>query len=172
MGYSALGHNLYALGGEFSGACAVLSSLMTFGYLWNMVRVQGGAYGTGMNVRTNGDIFCYSYRDPNLKATQAAYGGMADFLEDFLAQGMPLDDIIIGTVNTTDPLLDPSGVCELACIRHLKGTTPEMIAQIRREILHCTAEELQKLSGLLRAYLADGHFCAVGNAEAVAFVKE
>ena len=172
VGYSALGHNLYALGGKFSGACAVLSSLMTFGYLWNMVRVQGGAYGTGMNVRTNGDIFCYSYRDPNLKATQAAYGGMADFLEDFLAQGMPLDDIIIGTVNTTDPLLDPSGVCELACIRRLKGTTPEMIAQIRREILHCTAEELQKLSGLLRAYLADGHFCAVGNAEAVAFVKE
>ncbi len=171
VGYSALCHNLYALGGEFSGACAVLSSLMTFGYLWNMIRVQGGAYGTGMNVRTNGDIFCYSYRDPNLKNTQAAYGGMAEFLDGFLAQGMPLDDIIIGTVNTTDPLLDPSGVCDLMCLRYLKGTSAEAIAQIRREILHCTAEDLQALSGLLRAYLADGRFCAVGNAEAVSFLK-
>lgn len=171
VGYSALGHNLYALGGKFSGACAVLSSLMTFGYLWNTIRVQGGAYGTGMNVRTNGDIFCYSYRDPNLKGTQAAYGGMADFLEEFLAQELPLDDIIIGTVNTTDPLLDPSGVCDLACIRFLKGTTPQAIAQIRREILHCTAEDLHALSGALRAFLANGRFCAVGNADAVTFAK-
>ena len=121
-----------------------------------------------------------TYGHGDLSDALAAAGGVAQPVTKVSLQlsrgdvtaSMPLDDIIIGTVNTTDPLLDPSGVCELACIRRLKGTTPEMIAQIRREILHCTAEELQKLSGLLRAYLADGHFCAVGNAEAVAFVKE
>ena len=30
---------------------------------------------------------------------------MADFLEEFVQQGMPLDDMIIGTLNTIDPLL-------------------------------------------------------------------
>ena len=48
---------------------------MTFGYLWNAVRVQGGAYGTGMGARLNGNLFSYSYRDPNLENTRAAYCG-------------------------------------------------------------------------------------------------
>ena len=58
--------------------------VMTFGYLWNAVRVQGGAYGTGMGARLNGDLFLYSYRDPNLENTRAAYCGMTDFLEEFV----------------------------------------------------------------------------------------
>lgn len=171
VGFSAISHNLYALGGKFSGSCSVLASLMTFSYLWNMVRVQGGAYGTGMNVRANGDIFCYSYRDPNLKNTRNAYNGMADFLKDFLQQDMPLDDLIIGTVNITDPLLDPSGICELECIRYLKKISHQAILQIRKEILSTTTEDLMKLSKDLKAYLANGKFCAVGNHDSVSFVK-
>lgn len=135
VGFCALGHNLYALGSSYSGACPVLSSLVSFGYLWNMVRVQGGAYGTGMNVRRSGDIFCYSYRDPNLDNTRAVFSAVADFIENFAAQGMPLDDIIIGAVNTTDPLLDPAGVCESQCVRALKGVTPEELAKTRHELL-------------------------------------
>ena len=38
VGYSALGDNVYSLGSGFSGHWAVLSSLMSFGYLWNMIR--------------------------------------------------------------------------------------------------------------------------------------
>lgn len=84
VGFSALGNNLYAMRNRFSGNWAVFTSLMTFGYLWNAVRVQGGAYGTGMGARLNGDLFSYSYRDPNLENTRAAYCGMADFLEEFV----------------------------------------------------------------------------------------
>ena len=168
VGFSALGHNVNALGGTFSGACSVMASLMTFGYLWNMVRVQGGAYGTGMNVRANGDIYCYSYRDPHLTNAKAAFGSMADFLADFAGQDIPLDDIIIGTVNTTDPLLDPAGVCDLQCVRYLKGTTPQDIARIRREILGTTAEDLRRQVELLRTFAQNGKFCAIGNKDAVA----
>lgn len=170
VGFSALGHNLYALGEAFTGAWAVASSLMTFDYLWNMVRVQGGAYGTGMNVRMNGDIFCYSYRDPDLKGTRSVYAGMADFLQNALSQEQPLDDLIIGTVNTTDPLLDPSGVCEAACVRRLKGLTAQDIARVRREILTCTPQTLLALTDTLRAFCERGKLCAVGNAGATAFV--
>ena len=171
VGFTALGHNLYALGERFTGAWAVASSLMTFAYLWNMVRVQGGAYGTGMNVRMNGDMFCYSYRDPDLSGTRSVYAGMADFLQATLAQELPLDDLIIGTVNTTDPLLDPSGVCDVACIRRLKGLTDADIARVRREILTCTPETLAALADTLRAFAEQGKFCAVGNAGSTAFVN-
>ena len=171
VGFSALGGNLAALGSAYTGSCSVLASLMTYGYLWNAVRVQGGAYGTGMSIRASGDLFCYSYRDPNLENTRAAFNGMADFLSDALAQGMPLDDLIIGTVNTTDPLLDPSGVCELECTRQLRGITPDDIARIRREILHTTPDDLLTQLDALRTFQQEGKFCAVGNHDAVAFLQ-
>ena len=151
VGFSALGGNLNTFGGKFSGAWPVLSSLMTYGYLWNAVRVQGGAYGTGMSVRSNGDIFCYSYRDPNLMSSADAFAALPDVLGEMLSEDMPLDDIIIGTVNTTDPLLDPAGQCELSCRRYLRGTTPEDIARLRHEILDTAAADLRSLIPTLRA---------------------
>lgn len=172
VGFSALGGNLNTFGGKFSGAWPVLSSLMTYGYLWGAVRVQGGAYGTGMNVRSNGDIFCYSYRDPNLMSSADAFAALPDVLGEMLSEDMPLDDIIIGTVNTTDPLLDPAGQCELSCRRYLRGTTPEDIARLRHEILDTTAADLRSLIPTLRAYVENGVFCAVGSHDAVAFVNK
>ena len=171
VGFSALGGNLNTFGGKFSGAWPVLSSLMTYGYLWGAVRVQGGAYGTGMSVRSNGDIFCYSYRDPNLMSSADAFAAIPDVLGEMLSEDMPLDDIIIGTVNTTDPLLDPAGQCELSCRRYLKGTTNEDIATLRHEILDTTAADLRALIPTLRAYVENGIFCAVGGRDAVAFVN-
>ena len=172
VGFSALGGNLNTFGGKFSGAWPVLSSLMTYGYLWNAVRVQGGAYGTGMSVRSNGDIFCYSYRDPNLMSSADAFAALPDVLEQMLSVDMPLDDIIIGTVNTTDPLLDPAGQCELSCRRYLRGTTPEFIAKLRHEILDTAAADLRSLIPTLRAYVEHSIFCAVGSHDAVAFVNK
>ena len=172
VGFCALGGNLNAFGGKFSGAWPVLSSLMTYGYLWGAVRVQGGAYGTGMNVRSSGDIFCYSYRDPNLTNSADAFAGIPDVLEQMLSEDMPLDGIIIGTVNTTDPLLDPAGQCELSCRRYLKGTSAETIAKLRHEILDTTAADLRALIPTLRAYVENSIFCAVGGRDAIAFVNK
>lgn len=156
MGFSAKGHNLYALEGQFSGSCAVLSSLMSFGYLWNRIRVQGGAYGTGMGMRMNGDMYCYSYRDPDLSNSKTVYTELADFLEDFVEQEQSLDDLIIGAVNGSDPLLAPAALCDLSCVRYLKGITEEDLAIYRTEILDTTVESLKEMIPVLRAYEKQG----------------
>lgn len=91
----------------------------------------------------NGDVFAYSYRDPNLANTREAYNGMAEFLDQFLAQGIPFDDIIIGTIGMVDPLLAPSGICDVECVRYLKGITKEDVASLRKEILNTTDQDLK-----------------------------
>ena len=172
VGFSALGGSIFADGKRYAGSCEVLASLLTYGYLWNAVRVQGGAYGTRMTIRNDGAVYCYSYRDPNLEHTRAAFDGLADYLEEALQEGIALDDLIIGTVNKTDPLLSPGETCSLACIRYFKGITGETVNQIRREILHTTEDDLRQWIGALRAYQTNGKFCAVGNAESVKFIKQ
>ena len=171
VSYSALGANLYALGSGYTGSVSVLASLMTYGYLWNAVRVRGGAYGTGMRAGSDGSVCCYSYRDPNLPATRAAFAAMADFLEDWLREDQDLESTIIGTVNTTDPLLGPSAAFSTACSRYLRGVTHADILRTRRELLHTTKEDLRGLLETLRAFQSKAKFCAVGSKDAVAFLK-
>ena len=165
VNFCGMGHNLYAMGYEFTGAAVVLGAMMSYGYLWNAVRVQGGAYGTGMAVRVNGDMLCYSYRDPNPEATLEAFRAMVDYLEQALQGDMPLDDLIIGTVGRTSPLMAPAALCKLACLRKLKGVTHESLDKTRREILTTTAEDLKKLLPAVRTFLEDGAVCVVGSAK-------
>lgn len=163
VGYSAIGGNLYGISAKPDGAWLVLSSLMTYGYLWNAVRVRGGAYGTGMRVRLGGDAFCYSYRDPNPKGTKEAYLDMPAFLEDFLKEEQPIDDIIIGTVNSTEPLSEPSEVLETETVRFFKGITHENINTLRKEILKSTPADLKAHLPVLQKLLDESKLCVVGD---------
>lgn len=171
IGFCAIGHNLNALGRKFSGSCSVLSSLVSYTYLWNMVRVQGGAYGTGMNIRQNGDIYCYSYRDPNVENTVNVFSTLGDFLEEFLSSQMPLDDIIIGTVNTTDPLLEPAQVCSTQCVRYLSDVSNESILKVREEILKTTNEDLKNLVDLVKSFSQSGKISVIADKASLEFTK-
>lgn len=162
VGFSAMGHNLYAMKGEFHGAYVVLSSLLSYGYLWNQVRVQGGAYGTGMTVKGNGDIFCYSYRDPDLEHTKEAFCQMSEFLREVLQEDLFLEDLIIGAVNQTDPLQDPEEICHQACKRYLQGVTYEELVSMREEILDIQKEDLVAMIPMLEEFVKSGKYCKVG----------
>ena len=51
----------------FTGAALVVNKLIRTGYLWEKVRVQGGAYGAFCLLdRVAGTLSFVSYRDPNV----------------------------------------------------------------------------------------------------------
>ena len=58
--------------------------------LWNSIRVQGGAYGAGMNADRSGSLYCYSYRDPSPGRTLDVYRQLAGFLRSFPESGESL----------------------------------------------------------------------------------
>lgn len=162
VGFSAIGNNIYAMKEKHSGAYQVLASLVSFGYLWGEVRVQGGAYGTGMATRMSGDIFCYSYRDPNVDNTKEVYASIAEFLQATLTPDMYIDDIIIGTVNAFEPLMEPEGICNMECIQYLKGISAEDIARVKKEILETKPEDLMKLVDVMIRFADTGKLCVIG----------
>ena len=67
--YNALAFNYKDAGIEYSGALAVIKNILNRDYLWNNVRVKGGAYGSGFSIAKSGNSYFYSYRDPKLKET-------------------------------------------------------------------------------------------------------
>ena len=72
--------NFISKGLSYTGALRVLKVLMSYEYLWQEVRVKGGAYGCMCSFGKSGDSYFVSYRDPNLGATNQVYEGIADYV--------------------------------------------------------------------------------------------
>ena len=146
------------------GGWNVVKNLINTEYLWNEVRVKGGAYGCGMNVNRRGYLSFYSYRDPNLKATYRAFEGGAAFLRAFSQSGADLTKYILGAVNVLDRPKSFSDRFSLALSRYFAGVTAEMLQQERQEMLSLTAADLQAYAKWMAETHRDESRCTFGSA--------
>jgi len=81
VNYVAKVANLGRLGHQVTGATGVIRRYLSDTWMWDKVRVQGGAYGgfTSLNP-DSGMLAMLSYRDPNLLGTLEIYDKSAAFL--------------------------------------------------------------------------------------------
>jgi len=151
----------------FEGVMWLATSVLSLGYLWNVVRVQGGAYGAGIQIDRAGNLFSYSYRDPTPARTLTADGGAAEFLRDFAKQGENLDPYIISALNELNPLLSPRDKGSLADGRFMTGYTREEAEKIRKQILNATPEDLVRCAEWLESFAREGAVCVVAHQDAL-----
>ena len=162
IGFAARGYRLSRCGLKFTGSMWLAGSILSLGYLWNKVRVQGGAYGAGIQIDRSGNIFSYSFRDPTPAKTLTADNGAGDFLRAFASSGENLDKYIISALNELNPLLSPRDKGSLADARMLTGYTREESERIRREVLNTTPGELAACGDWLDRFAREGSVCVVG----------
>ena len=144
-------------------ACSILS----LGYYWNRIRVQGGAYGAGIQLDRTGNIFSYSFRDPTPAKTLTADAGASAYLREFAQSGENLDGYIISALNELNPLLSPRDRGALADTRNMTGYSREEFERIRREVLHTTPEQLTDCGTWLDAFAKEGSVCVTAYADAL-----
>jgi presequence protease len=153
---------------EQTGVFLLLSRNLSTGYLWDKVRVEGGAYG-GMAMVSGGEpVFsCASYRDPNLASTFSHFEkGLAE-----AAAGIPaaaIDQSIIGTIGRIDAPRTPheKGFAETAAL--LYGRTREYRQRVRDGVL---AASPKALSSAALSVLASPRFAVAALGSAAAFDK-
>jgi Zn-dependent M16 (insulinase) family peptidase len=103
VNYVGKGANLYRLGLKPSGAAHVVIKYLRTTWLWDRVRVQGGAYGGFCALDHRSGNFTYlSYRDPNLVETLDIYDQTAGFLKRVELDRTELTRGIIGTIGDVD----------------------------------------------------------------------
>ncbi len=145
-----------------SGQMQVLSQVVSLAYLWNAIRVQGGAYGAGMGTADRGCGVLYSYRDPDAVGSLACYRQIEDFVREFVSWEPDLTGFIIGTISGTEPVLLPGRQGKAADSWYFKEMTYDSRCACRREILHTSAEDLLKLAEEIGHMVASGGVCVVG----------
>ena len=151
----------------YEGSARLLSNVLSLAYLWNEVRVKGGAYGAGMRISRNGGLFTYSYRDPNPANSLNVYRSMADCVRGLVAAGQDITGFIISTVAETEPLEDTARRGKTADNDWFFGWGREQACAERKQLLHATAEELSKWCDALDSLKEDAGICVVGYADAL-----
>lgn len=162
VGFAARCGDLNRLGQPYSGAALVSAQMLTFGYLWNNVRVKGGAYGTGLTVRSDGYAAFYSYRDPRCGQSLDCFNGAGEALRAFCDSGEAPDKYIISTIGVLDPLLTPRAEGAQAAMMYFSGRTQADRQRLRQEVLHTTADGLRDFSRVLDQICADSAVCVIG----------
>ena len=79
--------------GDF-GTWSVASRALTYDYLWNEVRVKGGAYGCGFRRTTPGTMQFWSYRDPAVDPSVGRFERAAEWIGAW----DPSDDDLTGYI--------------------------------------------------------------------------
>lgn len=165
--------NLYALGYRYHGSALAVTRYLRTTWLWEKVRVQGGAYGGFCNFdRRSGVISFLSYRDPHLLATLRIFDDTARFLRENESGEQNLVRSIIGAIGELDAheLPDARGFNSMA--RYLAGDSDEERQKIREELLSSQSSHFRAFSEFLEALRDEGKVVVMGSREALAEAQE
>lgn len=154
-------------GFEYTGVLRVLKVIMGYDYLWNNVRVKGGAYGCMFHFNQKGIMGIVSYRDPNLKATMDIYERIGEYLKNFDADERKMTQYIIGALSDLDMPLTPSSEGSRSYDAYIDGTEFEEVQKYRNQLLDATVEDIRGLAPMLEAVLSDNCICVVGSESAI-----
>ncbi len=166
IGYASLAASIPASGMAYDGSAMVASNILSLGYLWNVIRVQGGAYGCGLRMGRYAAV-SYSFRDPSPARSLQMYRGAADFLREFVASGERIDKFVISTISDTEPLMSPRDEGARADGQWFSGMTEEILRKERAEILATDGEKLLAWCKALEYMAENGAVCVVAHDEAL-----
>ena len=166
VGYAALG-SISDSARDMLGALRVVRSILSYEYLWNEVRVKGGAYGTGFITRKNGEIAFYSYRDPSPIRSVEIFKKSAAYLRTLANENADLTKFIIGAFGEYDIITTPRTKSSIATRDRLIGWTRDDEIKLRRDMLSLKSSDLLKVADLLDRISESASVCIAAEEQAL-----
>jgi presequence protease len=123
----------------------IASRLLSLGYMWEEVRIKGGAYGGGCGF--NGgqrSWYFYSYRDPWVNKTLNTFKGVIEHIKKSDWTQAEIDKAIIGTAKEGERPIRPGDATGTALWRYVMGETPELREKKHAQVLAATPREIKR----------------------------
>ena len=154
-------------GQKYSGTLQILKVILGYDYLWQNIRVKGGAYGCMSNFNRIGDAYLISYRDPNLERTMEVYEGVVDYLKNFNVSDRDMNKFIIGTMSSLDRPMNPAAKGARSMNLYMNRVSEEMLRSERGQILDAQQEDIRALADVVKAMLDQKLLCVIGSEEKI-----
>lgn len=161
--YVCKGYNFKALNHEYNGSMRVMRTIARLDYLWNNIRVLGGAYGALFEINYSGTLIANSYRDPNLKESLNTYDMLPNFLRNLDINERELTKYIIGTISDFDQPETPSVKGANADRCYFSNINNEYMQTNRNEILATQLEDIRKLADVVEGVMDQNRYCVFGS---------
>ena len=162
--FAIQGGNLLKNAVGYNGHFEVLKTYLSRDYLWNTVRQMGGAYGCFIQFgQLTGNLAFVSYRDPQVKKTYDAYGGVPAVVAGLDLPDKVLEQLIIGTYGNFDPLQSAAAKGATARNDYLNGIDRTYKEQRMAEIVRTTLADMKNFTAAFAEMMPQAHRVIIGN---------
>ncbi len=150
-----------------------LANYLRYEYLWNKIRIQGGAYGPriGFNL-FDGLLFVGSYRDPNIISTIQTIDSLFEYISNLDLPEEKLDRIIISAIGDYDRYLKPSERGWTAMLRSLSGITREMRQEMKDNLFDLKLQDIKKMAEVFANFAKNSNLVVLGSKQSIEEVKD
>ena len=152
---------------KFEGSWMLATSALNYDYLWNEVRVKGGAYGCGFKASRLGNFQFYSYRDPKLDESIVRYKKTGDWLSSAPITDSKLLGYKISCVASIDSPVKPKEIAHRTDADIISGLPKDYRKIQRTEAMEATEDDLHRHGRTLSANADQDFRCVFGSKEII-----
>lgn len=156
------------LGIDVTGAWAVAANALSYDYLWNEIRVKGGAYGCGFRAAGERQTAFYTYRDPAIDPSIERVERAGAWLGRFEPDEAAFEGFIVSCVSGMDAPVKPYALTKRRNTTYLAGLDPHAREERRAQMLAATPAELRSLGADVTRIAAESPTCVFGDREVIA----
>ena len=156
-----------ALGIATDGSWGVAANALSYGYLWNEIRVKGGAYGCGFRAAADRQLAFYTYRDPAIDPSIDRIAGAGAWLGELDTDRDTFEGYIVSTVSGNDAPVKPYALTKRLNGAYFSKRTPGYREQLRSEMLATTPERLRELGSDVAQVAEKAPRCVFGGREII-----
>ena len=156
------------LGIDVTGAWAVAANALSYDYLWNEIRVKGGAYGCGFRAAGERQAAFYTYRDPAIDPSIERVARAGEWLGSFEPDEAAFEGFIVSCVSGMDAPVKPYALTKRRNTTYLAGLDPHAREERRAQMLAATPGELRSLGADVTRIAATSPTCVFGGRDVIA----
>ena len=156
------------LGIDVTGAWAVAANALSYDYLWNEIRVKGGAYGCGFRAAGERQTAFYTYRDPAIDPSIERVERAGAWLGSFEPDEAAFEGFIVSCVSGMDAPVKPYALTKRRNTTYLAGLDPHAREERRAQMLAAAPAELRSLGADVTRIAAESPTCVFGGREVIA----
>lgn len=152
---------------DYDGTWNIASRAISYDYLWNTIRVQGGAYGCGFSVTDDGQCGFYTYRDPNVASSIKTISNTYKWMKTFQPSKTEFDGYVISTIAKYDEPKKAPAQIALGDSQFFSGKDDLIRVMHREQALYAKVDDLHNKIDALQNITSTGKICVVGNKDSL-----
>lgn len=161
----AKGIDMKKCGLSYKGQYEVVANILENTYLWDRIRLKGGAYGCDVMLSKEGYLVICSYCDPHLKTTLKTFDGIGNYLRDISLSKKVIEHTIVSTLGAMIAPCSMEQKSERMCTYFITGMPQEERQKIYDEIRSTTLDDFIEMSKLFDELEKNGVVCVLGGQE-------